>query len=648
MQKRILFFFFLVFFLGQKMDASHIVGGEFRVVYSGNGYLYNVYLNMYYDDINAESGLINEDLTIDVSIFNKSNNNRERTFQLKRNSANLISYTTNGCNSDDLLRTRLFRYSGSLDMSNLTNPAGYYIAWERCCRNYQTLNIVHENFFGLTISGQAFYIELPPVSVGGVRFINSSPYFQVAPAQYLCKDNYTIIDFSAADPDGDSLVYTMVNPLQGHTTESDVAPALPYPAPYQNITWESGYSALNAIHGNPALNINSSTGMLTVKPSENGLYAFAIKCEEYRNGIKIGEVRRDFQYLIRDCPVTYPPSVGLNKSNNNLSDTTNTDWDNTVPDTLYVKLNKDTCYTIFVTDSSRFFTSKPDPVNIFYGKTTLPRSSIAFSPTRVTISPTNDTTTMNMCFSTCDRVLIEKDSVYYLDIIVQDGDETTCPRRTDTLRTYVYVDVEETNQPPVIGTSLQPQNTMTTYPDTLTQFYVYGLDADLNDIKSIQARGARFSLDEYGMTFERVYSGTDSVSYLFSWTPDCSQLKSKQSFEIDFILKDKSCIASHKDTTSVRLTLEDVDTGLQHYLPTNLITPNDDGLNECFYLKDLPADNCTYFFKSIKIYNRWGANVYTSSDRNFRWCPENLSDGIYYYYIDLNEKGIKSWIQILR
>jgi hypothetical protein len=649
MLKRIIFFVILTVFCTLKIKASHIVGGEFKVSYSGNGYIYNVYLNMYYDDLNAEPELINADLTIDISIFNKTSNGRVKTFQLRRTSAGLISYNTNGCNDAGTLKTRLLRYNGTLDMTGMTNPGGYYMAWERCCRNYQTLNIVHQDFFGTTISGQTFYIELPPVSFGGVRFINSSPSFEVAPAQYLCKDNYTLIDFSATDADGDSLVYTMINPLQGHSSELDVAPTTPYPAPYADITWQPGYSAVNAIHGNPALSVNASTGMLTVKPSETGLYAFAVNCEEYRNGIKIGEVRRDFQYLIQNCPVKYAPSVGLNKSNNNNSDPGSTDWDNSDdPDTLYVKLNKDTCYTIFVTDSSRFFSSEPEEVSIFYGKTSLPKTSIAFSPSRVTISPTNDTTTMNMCFSTCDRVLIEKDSVYFLDIIVQDGNENTCPRKTDTLRTYVYVDVEESNQPPVIGTSLQPLNALTTYPDTLTSFYVYGLDPDLNDIKSIEAKGVRFSLDQYNMRFVRVYSGTDSVAYRFTWTPNCEYLKDRSDYRIDFVLKDESCIYTHKDTVSVRLKLEDVDTGLQNYIPTNLITPNGDNLNDCFYLKDLPANNCTYIFRSFSVYNRWGATVYTSSDRNFRWCPEDLSDGIYYYYVDLSAKGLKSWIQILR
>ena len=50
------------------------------------------------------------------------------------------------------------------------------------------------------------------------------------------------------------------------------------------------------IPGSPKLNI-SSDGFITVKPTSIGLYVFSIKYEEFRNGAKLGEGRRDFQML---------------------------------------------------------------------------------------------------------------------------------------------------------------------------------------------------------------------------------------------------------------------------------------------------------------------------------------------------------------
>src|SRR5690606_26499843 len=66
-----------------------------------------------------------------------------------------------------------------------------------------------------------------------------------------------------------------------------------------------------------------------------GLYVFAVKCEEFRNGIKIGEIRRDFQMLVlTDCPPATKPVVEgkrkdqLTYNRNQLSVT----FDNTITD----------------------------------------------------------------------------------------------------------------------------------------------------------------------------------------------------------------------------------------------------------------------------------------------------------------------------
>ena len=655
MKNRLLFLilFFASFFT--EIKASHIVGGNFEMVYSGRGYFYNVYMDMFYDDINAAAGLLDADLTINIVVYSKATNNYIKDFQLvrpKADNSDFITYSNNGCTDPKILRTRLFRYTGSVDLSGLNEPQGYYISWERCCRNYETLNIVHTDPYGNYISGQVFYLEFPPSVKGGTHFVNSSPVFGKVPAQYLCQNNYIQMDFSATDNDHDSLVYRLVDPKQGHTTNADAILLYPLSAPYKPITWEPGYSATNAIHGNPSLTLNSQTGILSVDPSELGLFAFSMVCDEYRNGVKIGEVQRDFQFLVKDCPPVHPPSVGLNASNHGSSSSGSTNWGNLTPDTLVVKLNRDTCYTIFVTDSSSSFYNMSKQESISYGSTNLPHSVLSFTPTYLELTPSVDTSTMQMCFSPCDKILITRDSVYYLDIIVKNdgnGPPDYCNQKSDTLRTYIHVIVDENNTPPKISTSLDSiNNSIVTHPDSLVQFYVYGTDVDPNDIKVIDAEGYRFRLSEYRMSFKKVYQGTDSIAYLFKWTPNCTDMTSKLLYRIDFSLKDSSCIYTHKDTTSVTIRLRDVDTGLENLHPSNLITPNGDGFNDCFHLPNLPPDNCTVKFKSVEIFNRWGARIFVSSDRNFKWCAEDISDGIYYYSIDLTTKRVKEWIQVMK
>ncbi|MBU1718870.1 MAG: gliding motility-associated C-terminal domain-containing protein, partial [Bacteroidetes bacterium] len=66
----------------------------------------------------------------------------------------------------------------------------------------------------------------------------------------------------------------------------------------------------------------------------------------------------------------------------------------------------------------------------------------------------------------------------------------------------------------------------------------------------------------------------------------------------------------------------------------NVVTNNGDGINDKFHvlnLEDIQGAN-------IAIYNRWGRKVFESSDFRGEWDPENLSDGVYYYILNVQEE----------
>ena len=46
------------------------------------------------------------------------------------------------------------------------------------------------------------------------------------------------------------------------------------------------------------LTINPFTGELSWTASAVGNYVYTVVCEEYRNGLKIGEIRRDMQFIV--------------------------------------------------------------------------------------------------------------------------------------------------------------------------------------------------------------------------------------------------------------------------------------------------------------------------------------------------------------
>lgn len=69
----------------------------------------------------------------------------------------------------------------------------------------------------------------------------------------------------------------------------------------------------------------------------------------------------------------------------------------------------------------------------------------------------------------------------------------------------------------------------------------------------------------------------------------------------------------------------------------NVFTPNGDGQNETFVIGNLEL----YPNSVMTIYNRWGRKVYQSADYKNDWTGDNLSEGVYYYTLDVPAKPEK-------
>ncbi|MBL4667832.1 MAG: gliding motility-associated C-terminal domain-containing protein [Flavobacteriales bacterium] len=69
-------------------------------------------------------------------------------------------------------------------------------------------------------------------------------------------------------------------------------------------------------------------------------------------------------------------------------------------------------------------------------------------------------------------------------------------------------------------------------------------------------------------------------------------------------------------------------------IPTNVFTPNGDGMNDFFTLINLDD----YPAPSVKVYNRWGKLVYENKAYQNDWDGDNLKEGTYFYIIEPNSK----------
>ncbi len=74
----------------------------------------------------------------------------------------------------------------------------------------------------------------------------------------------------------------------------------------------------------------------------------------------------------------------------------------------------------------------------------------------------------------------------------------------------------------------------------------------------------------------------------------------------------------------------------------NVFTPNGDGVNDFFFIRNLPAD------AQLVISNRWGNEVYSSKSYQNDWNGGSASDGIYYYRLKADGEVVTGWIEIQR
>ncbi len=63
----------------------------------------------------------------------------------------------------------------------------------------------------------------------------------------------------------------------------------------------------------------------------------------------------------------------------------------------------------------------------------------------------------------------------------------------------------------------------------------------------------------------------------------------------------------------------------------NVITPNGDNANDYFKIKNLEYHPNT----SVSIFDRWGLKVFESTNYNNEWKGDGVSDGTFFYVIDV-------------
>lgn len=271
------------------LEAAHLVGGELSYRCLG-GNNYEVRLVIYRDC--ASNGAPFDDPAI-LTVFNGSKQVVQNLMVPLFSSANLPVVAPNSCSS--LPSFVCIQEGIYLDTVNLpANGGPYTLSHQRCCRNSSIDNIPNPRLWGNT-----YTIEVPSNPT-----CNSSPSFSAAPPVALCLNAPVQIDMSAVESDGDSLHYFLCSPLHGGGNQTNTTgPNSPRPdtstaPPYTQVPYSSPYSVSYPIASSPAFSIDPQTGMLSGYPNQVGQFVFAVCVQEWRNGVLLSTLRRDFQFNV--------------------------------------------------------------------------------------------------------------------------------------------------------------------------------------------------------------------------------------------------------------------------------------------------------------------------------------------------------------
>ena len=173
-----------------------------------------------------------------------------------------------------------------------------------CCRNNSIDNITAPGTMNET-----FYAYVPD---NNLWLTNSSPVISNFPPVFVCQNEDLNLDFSATDADGDSLVYSFYTPYSNLTAINGLGTP-PDNVTFTTVNWIAGFGATDPLDVAPGLlpglTINSN-GIINGIPPALGQYVVGVMVEEYRDGIKIGKITRDFQFNVVNCPPPQNAGIG--------------------------------------------------------------------------------------------------------------------------------------------------------------------------------------------------------------------------------------------------------------------------------------------------------------------------------------------------
>jgi len=590
-----------------QVNATHIIGGEFYATHVADS-LFEFNLILYRDFCNGNDITDNP---IPITVYENGGSTVLFTFDMPFIDEQILELGDNCFSPTVCVEQKNYRVTVPLP----DNPNGLYFAWERCCRNAIITNVDTPDDWGMV-----FTFSMPDPALQ-----NSSPFFENYPTNaYFCAGGSNQISFAATDLDGDSLAYFLDDPRAGAANIGNVNPAIASPAPYMAVPWAAGFSSANMVGGTPPLAIDPVTANLTANPDMLGVYVFAVLVEEYRDGVKIGEVRRELQFDTFICPEDSPSEIT---------------WSENSSEQFIIEPNKPFCIDVVAQDENL-----GDTLFLFANS---PILDTAFTPQAafVAVEGNGEVTTQFCWTPDCDAL----SPIPYEVTISAFSSGCSDTSFTAVEEFSIIVELPEDTPTELVF----PLNNEIEYVMNGEQhcFDAVLSDVDCYDTLTFYVDSTRYIFN--GSPSPGTFSPTPPSLFgaigEFCWTPVCEDINEDDNFyALDFMVDSRKCNTVNTYTYPFGIRILPETDGLIQ-LP-NVFTPNDDDTSNRDFLAHnnltnlLPPDFCIENF-TITIYNRWGAEVFASTDKFFEWdgmhfnTEEPCSPGVYYYIINYDVFG---------
>lgn len=282
-----------VFLTSFQVDASHIIGGDIQYEYLGNNQYY-IKLVLYRELTGIPLPATEQVVATSASCGSTVTINVQRTQQyLASNFAfDCISQTSAGFTPE----VNVYETTVSSPLSLVGACSDYKIYWEDCCKPPLINNLAGNS------ATLGFYFEAELNKRAGLGN-NSSPVFLSNPIAYVCNGGTYIYTQNAAEPDGDSLQYEVVDPR-----EYDPGTNGPI-----TLAYAAGFSKNNPFSTAPTnpYAINAKNGNITFTAqlppnTTREVSVIALRVNEYRFDSaygfweKIGSSNREIQVIVAD------------------------------------------------------------------------------------------------------------------------------------------------------------------------------------------------------------------------------------------------------------------------------------------------------------------------------------------------------------